>query len=347
MDIVDGASISGSAVSGQGSKAATGGPLSLNEFERAMGQLFPLAIEDGRPSARRAFNDSELQRISRLLELSGKPTWALRPRTYSVLRFISRLDAMDSFIAEGLCDISFPYSEKTLPEVIQSQASRSKFLEFQPLVLLTQVQAADVENDLGRHRHFAQDGNVFFQPIRSLGTGGFGEVDHVWSRLSLNEFARKRIPRGKTFKKDKAGIIDFEKELSALKRLSHHHLVKFVGSYTDPKYVGLIMSPVADSNLAEFLRITPFPTNQKTYLRRFYGCLGSAVLYLHHQKIRHKDIKPGNILVHGENVLLTDFGTSLDWTNKGESTTASRPSAISVPYCSPEVMDWEVSCFLV
>src|SRR5436189_4750254 len=110
MEIVDGTSISRSAVSGQGSKAATGGLLPPDELERAMGQLFPLSIEDGRPSARRAFKDSELQRISRLLDLSGKPTWAVRPRTYAVLRFIGRLDAMDSFTAEGLCDISFPYS---------------------------------------------------------------------------------------------------------------------------------------------------------------------------------------------------------------------------------------------
>lgn len=336
--------ISGSASAATApAKALPGADVSPDEIERAMAALFPLSIEDGGPAARRVFDESEVQKIARLLELAGKRVWGLRPRTYAILRMINKLDVMDYFIAEGLRDISFPYSEKTLPEVIDNPSSRSKFLELQNLVLTATAQAADLERDGGRHRHFAHSGDKHFESIKLLGVGGFGEVDHVRSRLSLDEFARKRMPRGRTFKKDKAAILNFERELAALKRLSHHHLVKLVGSYTDPKFVGLIMSPVADCNLGQFLRVQPFPTARRTSLQRFYGCLSSALLYLHDHKIRHKDIKPGNILVHGENVLLADFGTSLDWTNQGESTTAGVPSAISIPYCAPEVMEWEVS----
>lgn len=317
--------------------------ISLDETERAMAALFSPSIDNGKPAARKQFKDAEFQRITRLLELSGKPEWSLRPRTYAVLRMINKTDVMDSFIARKLTDISFPYLEKTLPDVLKDPDVRSMFLKLQSLVLAPQ--AADIESVEGRHRHFPQDGDVYYQPIEELGRGGFGEVHHVWSRLSLNEFARKRIHRGKTFETDKAALFDFERELEILKRLSHRHLVKFVGSYTDPKYVGLIMLPVADSNLTQFLETAPLPTIRQTCLRHFYGCLSSALLYLHENKIRHKDIKPGNILVHGDNVLLTDFGTSLDWTDKGQSTTATTsPSAISLPYCSPEAVEREVSC---
>ncbi|KAI9773521.1 MAG: hypothetical protein M1839_002057 [Geoglossum umbratile] len=317
------------------------GYITAEEFELAISAHFPVQSQPSEPLTVAPFKDSQFPEITRLLEISGKREWSLRPRTYSVLRIIKRLDAMNSFVAEGLYDISLPYSEKTLPSALKSPAARSKFLELQSLVLSTQ--AIEVESVGGRHRHFSEDGDVHFRHIKTLGEGGFGTVDHVWGRLALNEFARKRMLRGKTFKRDKAAIAAFEGELAILKRLSHRHLVKLVGSYTDPKYVGLIMSPVADCNLAQFLGTDPFLTAQLPCLRRFYGCLGSALLYLHTNKIRHKDIKPGNILVHGENVLLADFGTSLDWTDSGQSTTISRPNAISVPYCAPEVAAWEVS----
>ncbi|KAI9780173.1 MAG: hypothetical protein M1839_007010 [Geoglossum umbratile] len=314
------------------------------EFEEmeAVAQLFQPLVQDGKLVTKKLPKEFEFLRIARFLERSGKPEWSLRPRTYTVLRMINRVDVMGSFVSEGLYDISLPYSEKTLPDVFDSPTARSKFLEFQSLVLATQ--AADIESGEGRHRHFVEDGNAYFQPIGQLGKGGFGEVDHVWSRLSLNEFARKRIPRGSTFKKDKAAILDFERELETLKRLSHHHLVKYIGSYADPKYVGLIMSPVADSNLAQFLEISPFPAEQLTLLRCFYGCLSSAVCYLHENKIRHKDVKPMNILVHGKNILITDFGTSLDWTEEGHSTTSDTSTGPrTLTYCSPEVFNSEVS----
>jgi|SRR5579862_3325452 len=322
--------------------AGEGGSISPDEFEKVVTELLPSPMQDDRPAKMKPLKDSLLPRIARLLELFGKHTWSRRPRTYVILRMINRVDAMDAFVAEGLYDISLPYSQRTLPSVIKNPSARSKFLALQPLVL--SEQALTVENGEGRHRHFVEDGDVHFKPIKRLGQGGFGEVDHVWSRLSYNEFARKRILRGRTFEKDKKAMSDFEKELEILKRLSHSHLVEYVGSYTDPKYVGLIMSPVADSNLAEFLRLDPFPTERLISLRQFYGCLVSALDYLHENKIRHKDIKPSNILVYGEIVLITDFGTSLDWTDKGHSTTSDMPvSAFTRAYCSPEVFSSDVS----
>lgn len=306
-----------------------------------MVSLIPPTLDD-RPAAIKPFKDSVFLQITQLLERFGKRAWSLRPRTYAILRMINRVDTMNTFVAEGLYDISLPYSQKTLPDTLKDPTIRLKFLEVQSLVLT--IQATDIESGDGQHRHFAQDADIHFELIKQLGKGGFGKVDHVRSRLSRNDFARKRISRGRKFR-DKAALLGFEQELEILKRLSHRHLVKYIGSYTDPRHVGLIMSPVADSNLAQFLELSPLPTEQLIYLRRFYGCLSSALGYLHENRIRHKDIKPFNILVHGDNALITDFGTSLDWRDRGHSTTSDEPtSPLTLAYCSPEVVHWEVSC---
>lgn len=309
-----------------------------DELEAAMAALFAPILKDCTSASATKLTDAEVTEISQLLQRLGKREWSLRPRTYAVLRMINRVDTMRAFVLEGLYDISIPYSEKTLPSGLESVAARSKFLELQCLVMTTE--GVDLESGKGTHANFYHDGAAQFESIKVLGSGGFGEVDHVRSRLSLDEFARKRIPRWKTFKRDKAALADFEREVTTLKRLSHRHLVKFVGSYTDPKNVGIIMSPVADSNLAEYLQPSPLPTERQQCLRSFFGCLSAALQYLHHNRIRHKDIKPGNILVHGSNVLLTDFGTALDSSDKEQSTTRYRPSAFSPAYCSPEVAEW-------
>jgi serine/threonine protein kinase len=64
---------------------------------------------------------------------------------------------------------------------------------------------------------------------------------------------------------------------------------------------------------------------------------------LHDSKVRHKDIKPRNILIKGETVLLTDFGLARDWedTTGGQSTTFNTIPPFTPTYCAPEVADEE------
>jgi thymine-DNA glycosylase len=61
--------------------------------------------------------------------------------------------------------------------------------------------------------------------------------------------------------------------------------------------------------------------------------------YLHENHIRHKDVKPENVLVKGHTVYLTDFGISLDWTESGHSTTSGY-TILTRRYCAPEVANF-------
>jgi serine/threonine protein kinase len=130
-------------------------------------------------------------------------------------------------------------------------------------------------------------------------------------------------------------ITRFVAEIEMLKRLKHRHVVEFVGSYTDARYMGLIMSPVAEMDLSTYL--THANPSKYPELQTYFGCLARALEFLHQQNVRHKDIKPHNILVNRGNVLITDFGLSFDFTDANGSTTVSMVNAMTPRYCAPEV----------
>lgn len=325
--------------------SAAQGTISETDFERAIKDLIPLPLTDDGAPARGPFRDGEILRMAELLEHYGKHEWSLRPRIFAILRMIGCVAVIDEFLCHNLTDIALPFTETNLPNAVKGPKARSRFIDLQSLVLTPHV--ADLEKAGAGHKNFSRSADEYFISKRELGSGGFGQVDHVWSRLSLDDFARKRISRGRSFKKDKVQIAMFQNELETMKKLSHRHLVKLVGSYTDPTYVGLIMSPVADMNLETFLATSSVdPRHRQICLRRFFGCLATAVQYLHEKKIRHKDIKSKNILVKGREVLVADFGTSTHWSDDTLGTTSGTVlDPLTQRYCAPEVSNGEVSSY--
>lgn len=199
------------------------------EFEVVVSSLLstyaPSASDATDSRASTAYPDDVFDKVAKYLIQAGKQQWSLRPRTYIVLRLINRLDSMPAFILDGLLDIAFPYTYNRLPASL-SPGTRNAFLEQQSVVL---SKAGDLEIEHGRHRHFPSTAESNFVVVKQLGSGYFGVVDHVRSKLSLEEYARKRTVRARTFSKDKKALKVFENELSNLKRLSHRHLVKYVG----------------------------------------------------------------------------------------------------------------------
>ena len=71
-------------------------------------------------------------------------------------------------------------------------------------------------------------------------------------------------------------------------------------------------------------------------LTRVFGCLAQAVQYLHNdQHIRHKDLKPSQVLVSATGLWLTDFGWSVDLTKLSNSAT-SNGDRTTLRYHAPE-----------
>jgi TolA-binding protein len=278
------------------------------------------------------YTDSEITEIASLLNRSN-PQWSKVPRTYIVLRIIGHLKLLDDLINVNFSDYWFPVTKQDLPGLLHPSV-RAAFCNVQNLVLTKSLDL--VKGEKGQHCYFKQGESVPFEAKAVLGQGGFGQVDRVMSTISFKEYARKRVLRSSAFRgRRKEDVKQFITEIEILKRLKHKHVVEYVGSYTDPKFLAVIMSPIAQMDLHGYLA----RTNSSNYneLRTFFGCLATALEFLHTQNVRHKDIKPQNILVDGGNVLYTDFGLSFDSTDANGSTTTGMVNGRTPRYCAPEV----------
>jgi serine/threonine protein kinase len=83
----------------------------------------------------------------------------------------------------------------------------------------------------------------------------------------------------------------------------------------------------------------PLSLEEVSWLKNAFGCIATALAYLHDEvKIRHKDIKPGNILLNDGSVFLCDFGIAHDWSAAESSTTTGPPDKFTWKYSAPEVV---------
>ncbi|KAI1135465.1 kinase-like protein [Hypoxylon sp. FL0543] len=138
-----------------------------------------------------------------------------------------------------------------------------------------------------------------------------------------------------------------KKEISIMSRLRHHHIVEFCGSHyiENTMTIGLVLYPVAQMDLWEFLwnaagkrrlKSAPQPDDIYGNMCRWPVCLFHAVEYIHSNGIRHKDIKPSNILLAGDRIYLTDFGASRDFSKEPASVSVGEWGDVTRRYVAPE-----------
>lgn len=152
------------------------------------------------------------------------------------------------------------------------------------------------------HLNFENASNVPFVHQSTLGEGSFGWVGLVKRQDRSGHdhfFARKtiRIRPGQT----NTQLQSINKEVSIAKRLRHEHITRVITTYLCKKAFGIIMLPVADVNLKEWMEQIDISDGRQEeqcrMLPKWSQCLANALEYIHNQRVRHKDIKPANILV--------------------------------------------------
>ncbi len=151
------------------------------------------------------------------------------------------------------------------------------------------------------------------------------------------------------------------REIARLKKIGHRHIVQFVKSYQRGDRYGILLKPAATTDLKKLLdrhRRNGFDYNKsagdrrrdrtvlKPVLLTAFGCLSRGLAHMHGCNIRHKDIKPANILYekaldpNPARFLWADFGLAHNFGNTGNSKTVSKHRQRYSPrYAAPGIME--------
>lgn len=245
-----------------------------------------------------------------------------------------------------LCMIS-EFSLDRLP--VTSPAFSSEWLQHLSSrgIILDVSQALDWSGR-GQHVEYSPDEEASI-PLRVEKTLGHSATAIVHSVMCRRiRLARKTIKCDRRLKKETAVT-----EVEHLQRLQHRHIIRVVGTYTLRKTLAILLYPVAQCNLEEFLdevvesRLSRHDNAVARTLSGFIGCLASALDYLHNQNVKHMDIKPQNLLVcqgWTDKIYIADFGIARAYTCAEESFTDT-PTSFTRTYAAPEVVSQDTRGF--
>jgi hypothetical protein len=132
-----------------------------------------------------------------------------------------------------------------------------------------------------------------------------------------NAIVTRVICQGKVLAR-KSEVIDKKdqkrhlQEMTILKSLNHQHIIQICGTYVVDLQYNCLLYPAAEMDLTAYMHVgrkDDSPNWVRTLISGM-GCLCHALAYVHTAGISHKDIKPGNILVLGDVMILSDFGSA-------------------------------------
>jgi hypothetical protein len=191
--------------------------------------------------------------------------------------------------------------------------------------------------------HFTRE-EVFGDPSlltetnrESLGSGSFATVDTV--QIASTFYARKSISLPRQTQQQSRLREDIQKEIEIVNTLDHPHVVRVLLTYEETRRFSIVMYPLADCDLQSFMgRKTCDSHEERRLMRQWMSCLANTLVFIHSKDVRHKDIKPSNVLVKGEKVYFTDFGSGHMFNDTGNSTTEGLAYGHTRAYCAPEVI---------
>ncbi|MBW4717148.1 serine/threonine-protein kinase [Saccharothrix obliqua] len=147
---------------------------------------------------------------------------------------------------------------------------------------------------------------------RSLGRGGMGVVWLAHDEYLHRDVAVKEIqPRGRDIKHTDPEVLRTLREARAAAKLSEHPGVITVHDVvTDERGLPwIVMQLLAGRSLGEELDAEgPMPIGRAA---RIGLQVVRALDYAHTNGVLHRDVKPGNVMLVGDKVVLTDFGIAL------------------------------------
>ncbi|XP_065834579.1 serine/threonine-protein kinase stk11-like [Oscarella lobularis] len=176
----------------------------------------------------------------------------------------------------------------------------------------------------------------------TLGEGSYGKVKEVLDTINLRRLAVK-IMKKKKVRKIANGEQNVQREIQLLPRLRHKNVIRFYDIINDRSKEKLyLILEYCSGGLQDMLDSAPrrrFPVWQA---HRYFVQLIDGLEYLHGQRVVHKDVKPGNLLLSPDQTIkITDFGVA-EQLNLFSTNDMCRTSQGSPAFQPPEVANgWE------
>ena len=205
--------------------------------------------------------------------------------------------------------------QKSPPTSIPSGQEEEEALEKSvPIVAATkpstdddnETRALAEPNRRPRLRRFRSEGSIKrgkWGTGSKIGVGSFGVV-----RVGMNK-KTGTLMAVKSISVSAAVMKDIQTEIDLLKSLDHINIVRYLGAETDEKSLHIFQEWVPGGSVTSLLhKFGPF-SMQVT--RAYLFQILSGLSYLHDNRILHRDIKGGNVLVSDAGIVkLADFGSS-------------------------------------
>ena len=255
----------------------------------------------------------------------------------------------EDFLDGGVCDDDLHLERDRLQQVL-----REDHLDYVGTFLSEQYRAKSRPWGEGDHAKMEDEEPLPLVYGRPYKKGSYGMVTQVQDPDSGTIYALKQQIVGSVESRNARARKHLEDEMKRLRGLQHKHVIRLVKSYERAGSYGLLLAPAATGDLLGLLdrfhknkfRSTEGCLDQ-TWLRpkllTAFGCLSQGLAYIHGKGIRHKDVKPGNILYqeavakHEVRFLWADFGLAYDFSATGDSKTYST-NIYSKKYVAPEIL---------
>ena len=179
-----------------------------------------------------------------------------------------------------------------------------------------------------------------YRALEEIARGGMGVVYRAQD-AGGREVALKLLLASRSSNRN--ALRRFEQEAKTLARLKHPNVVQVLAAGEERGTPWLALEFVEGESLEQRLTRGPLPVWEAI---RLAGQLARALSYVHGCGVLHRDLKPGNVLLRGDQALLTDFGLSRDEDPESRSRITASGAFLGTPgYWAPEQAQGDLDAF--